>query len=162
MSDSEAVSPLRRESPPAPTEPLSSPVSLRALRLARNWSVEDVSARIKYPARQIEALEEGRYADVPRGLALRGMVRSYTRLLAVDSAALESALAEYIGPSSGSIANHTSIRTLTTAHDVDRRPGSVGWLVLILALVALGFGVAVWQGLVPAGMVPEWLKAAIR
>ena len=162
MSESEDVNPLRRESPPSPAESVTAPASLRALRLARNWSVDDVAVRIKYTARQIDALEAGRFEELPRGLALRGLVRSYARQVGIDSAALEGSLAPYIGPMQGGIANHTSIRALTTAHDVDRRPGSAGWLVLILLVVAVACAVAVWQGLVPAGLVPEWVRAALR
>ena len=162
MSESEAVSPLRRESSPPPEEPVTATSSLRALRLASNLTVEDIAARIKYTPRQIDALEAGRFEDLPRGLALRGMVRSYARLMGVDHAALESALLQYIGPMQGGIANHTSIRTLSAAHDVDRRPGSAGWLVLILAVVVAACAVAVWQGLVPASLVPEWLRFALR
>ncbi|MCC7227462.1 MAG: helix-turn-helix domain-containing protein [Burkholderiaceae bacterium] len=162
MSESEAVNPLLRESPPSPAEPVTAPGSLRALRLARSWSVDDVAVRIKYTARQVDALESGRLEDLPRGLALRGLVRSYARLMSVDSAALEASLAQYIGPVKGGIAQHTSIRALTTAHDVDRRPGSAGWLVLILLVVVAACAVAIWQGLIPAGLVPEWLRSALR
>ena len=162
MSESEAVNPLLRESPPSPAEPVTAPNALRALRLARNWSVDDVAVRIKYAARQIDALESGRLEDLPRGLALRGLVRSYARLMGVDSAPLEASLAQYIGPKQGGIAQHTSIRALTTAHDVDRRPGSAGWLVLILLVVLAACAVAIWQGLIPAGLVPEWLRSALR
>ena len=162
MTESETDNPLFRESPPSPTEPVVATSSLRALRLARNWKVEDIAARVKYTPRQIDALEAGRFEDLPRGLALRGMVRSYARLMGVDHAALEASLQQYIGPMQGGIANHTSIRALSATHDVDRRPGSVGWLVLILAVVVVACAVAVWQGLVPASLVPEWLRSALR
>ena len=162
MSESEAVNPLLRESPPSPAEPVTAPSALRALRMARHWSVDDVAVRIKYAARQVDALESGRLDDLPRGLALRGLVRSYARLMSIDPAPLEASLAQYIGPKQGGIAQHTSIRALTTAHDVDRRPGSAGWVALILLVVVAACAVAVWQGLVPAGLLPEWLRAALR
>ena len=56
---------------------------LGAARAARikGWSVDEVSSRIKFSARQIEALENEQWADLPSGVSLRGLIRNYARLL---------------------------------------------------------------------------------
>ena len=42
--------------------------ALRAARI-KGWSVDEVSSRIKFSARQIEALENEQWADLPSGVS---------------------------------------------------------------------------------------------
>ena len=67
---------------------------LGAARAARikGWSVDEVSSRIKFSARQIEALENEQWADLPSGVSLRGLIRNYARLLGADSQAIVESL----------------------------------------------------------------------
>ena len=69
MSAEDFVSPLPVESQPAPAERVSAAVSLRALRVSKGLSLEDVAARLKFPARYIEALESERLKSCPEVLA---------------------------------------------------------------------------------------------
>ena len=48
---------------------------LRIAREERKLSREDVAQRIKYSARQIEALEHDDYASLPPLISTRGMIR---------------------------------------------------------------------------------------
>lgn len=57
---------------------------LREARLARGLSVEDVVHALKFSSRQIEAIEADRMDIVPGSVFLRGLVRSYARLLKLD------------------------------------------------------------------------------
>lgn len=156
-------SPLRTESAPAPTELITSVGSLRALRVSKGFSIEDVSVRLKFSARHIEALEAERFDSLPQGLALRSMVRSYSKLLGIDARPLESVLQSRIGSVEGGIANHTSIRTLGAHHAENvQHSGPWAWLVLILLVVLAALSVAIWQGLVPAAWVPDWVEALFR
>lgn len=163
MSELDLSSPLRAESAPVPTELITSAGSLRALRLSKGFTIEDVSVRLKYSARHIEALESESYDRLPQGLGLRSMVRSYSKLLGIDPKPLEAALQARIGSVEGGIANHTSIRTLGTSH-TEHAPHAGGWvwLVLIFLIVCAVLGVAVWQGLVPQEWVPEWVEALFK
>jgi cytoskeletal protein RodZ len=156
-------SPLRTESAPSPTELITSVGSLRALRVSKGFSIQDVSVRLKFAARHIEALESERYDSLPQGLGLRSMVRSYSKLLGIDSRPLELSLQSRIGSVEGGIANHTSIRTLG-AHQVEHLPqsGPWAWLVLILVVVLAALSIAIWQGLVPAAWVPDWVEALFQ
>ncbi|MBE0614911.1 MAG: helix-turn-helix domain-containing protein [Burkholderiales bacterium] len=59
----------------------------RVLAIARadhNLSVADVSQQIKYSVRQIEAIESGDYSKLPGATFVRGMIRSYAKLLQID------------------------------------------------------------------------------
>ncbi|MBU4612743.1 helix-turn-helix domain-containing protein, partial [Achromobacter sp. GG226] len=70
--------------------------SLRALREARGWSVGDVSARLKFLPRQIEAIEADRWEDLPQGPSLRGLVRNYARLLDQDPEVMMRAIPAHL------------------------------------------------------------------
>lgn len=66
--------------------------ALVRLRTERKLSVADVAQRLKYGARQIEALEAGEFDRLPGATFVRGMVRGYAKLLEVDSGPLLDSL----------------------------------------------------------------------
>ena len=57
---------------------------LAQLRAERKLSIADVAQRLKYGARQIEALEAEEFDKLPGGTFVRGMVRGYAKLLDTD------------------------------------------------------------------------------
>jgi len=61
---------------------------LAEAREALGLTVDDLANQLKFSIRQIEALESGRYEQLPGGPFVRGMVRSYARLVDVDPGAL--------------------------------------------------------------------------
>ncbi len=76
---------------PNTIETRSSPsigAALRAAREAQGLTVADVAERIKFSARQVEALEADDHSRLPQGTFLRGFVRSYARVLHLDESAL--------------------------------------------------------------------------
>ena len=73
-------------------QPLSVGKTLREAREQLGLSVNDVSNRIKFAARQIEALEDDDYVRLPEAAFVRGFVRSYARLLELDPTHLLSSL----------------------------------------------------------------------
>ena len=50
---------------------------LARARQARGYTVADVAQQLKFAPRQIEALEAGRFQDLPAGTFGRGMVRCW-------------------------------------------------------------------------------------
>jgi cytoskeleton protein RodZ len=66
--------------------------TLREARERMGLTVEDVVNRLKFAPRQIRALEEDAFDQLPEGAFLRGFVRSYARLLLLDEAPLLEAL----------------------------------------------------------------------
>ncbi|HYL88646.1 MAG TPA: helix-turn-helix transcriptional regulator, partial [Burkholderiales bacterium] len=65
------------------TEPDASGVggTLKAAREERGLSIAEVAQSLKFAPRQLEALEQERFDLLPGGTFVRGMVRSYARLL---------------------------------------------------------------------------------
>jgi len=61
---------------------------LRAARLDAKLSITDVAQALKFSPRQIELLEQDDYAALPGMTIVRGFVRSYSRLLKLDTDAL--------------------------------------------------------------------------
>ena len=57
---------------------------LAQLRAERKLSLADVAQRLKYGARQIEALEAEEFDKLPGATFVRGMVRGYAKLLETD------------------------------------------------------------------------------
>jgi cytoskeleton protein RodZ len=58
--------------------------TLARARAALGFTVLDVAMQLKFAPRQIEALEQERFDQLPPGMFSRGMVRAYARLLRLD------------------------------------------------------------------------------
>lgn len=158
LDDPKSV-PLRFESAPEPTAPVTAIAALRTIRIARGLSLEDVSARLKFAPRVIDAFENERWDDLPSGIGLRTLAKNYTRLLDVDLEALEPILREHMQVRSAGIANHTSTRSIGEQMDeVRTSSGSVAWVVLILIVVLVLLGIALWQGIIPDSVLPSWFQ----
>jgi cytoskeleton protein RodZ len=76
----------------APAKLVSVGAALREAREQLGLSVADVANRIKFAPKQIEWLEADDYVRLPEAAFVRGFVRSYARLVEVDSARLLAAL----------------------------------------------------------------------
>jgi cytoskeleton protein RodZ len=66
---------------------------LSEARQALGLTPDDLANQLKFSTRQIEALESGRYEQLPGGPFVRGMVRSYARLVNVDPGTLLARMA---------------------------------------------------------------------
>lgn len=159
LDDPQTV-PLKFESPPPPAEPVTALAALRTIRVARGMSLEEVSARLKYAPRVIDALETERWQDLPKGIGLKTLAKNYTRLLGVDFEALEPALRAHMPASQSAIANHTSTRAIGESMQETSSSGSVAWVVLIMMVIAIIVGFAIWQGIVPESLMPTWLRGS--
>ncbi|MEK7946517.1 RodZ domain-containing protein [Pigmentiphaga sp. YJ18] len=146
----------RQEGPaPAAGSPSSSSVGreLARLREARGWSQEYVSDRLKFAVRQIRALENEQWNELPQGMPLRGFVRNYARLLDQDPAPMLQALSPQLqvadpvsleqASSLSSPLAHSSGRTWPVAASRRRlAPWLVGGVMAVLALVLLGYALS--------------------
>jgi cytoskeletal protein RodZ len=160
LDDPKAV-PLRFESPPEPSEPVTALAALRNIRVARGMSLEDVAARLKYRPRVIDALESERWQELPKGLGLKTLAKNYARLLDVNFEAIEPVLRDHMQSVRGGIANHTSTRAIGQSMDESRGSGSLIWIVLIVAVIAVVVGIAIWQGIVPETLMPRWFRGSV-
>ncbi|MBB1597663.1 helix-turn-helix transcriptional regulator [Achromobacter sp. UMC46] len=138
--------------------------ALRSLRQSKGWSLDEVSSRIKFSTKQIEALENEAWADLPTGVSLRGLVRNYARLLGADSQAIVDSLdpkARVTGPvklSPGAL--HSAHSIPQSSADDDRSSStSWGWLIAIVLVLVAGVAYAFWQGWLPQHWLPfDWLQ----
>jgi cytoskeleton protein RodZ len=78
---------------------------LARARESQGLALADVAQRLKFAARQLEALEQERFDLLPGGTFVRGMVRAYSRLLKVEAEPLLGRLADrFDAPDSNSLA----------------------------------------------------------
>jgi len=114
--------------------------ALREAREARGLSVGEVAQQLKFAPRQLEALEQEKFDQLPGGTVVRGMVRSYARLLKVDPEPLvEHVSGRFAAPD----ANHLAARYSQPVPFSDNaRRSTFIYLGLSLAVLAIGGGVA--------------------
>ncbi len=136
--------------------------SLRALRQSRGWSLEEISSRIKFSTRQIDALENERWQDLPAGLPLRGMVRNYAQQVGADPQAIMTLLEPLAPPTGPASLAHSSLHGSdgrSAGADEERSSGSWGWLITIVIVLAIAVAYAFWQGWLPQHWLPsDWFS----
>ncbi len=71
---------------------------LRAARLERGLSIEDVAKQLRLSVRQVTALEEDDYSKLSSATFLRGFVRNYAKLLRMDAMPLLQRVQESLPP----------------------------------------------------------------
>ncbi len=82
--------------PAQPDEPQRPGALLAAARQARRMTVAEVASRLKFSARQFEALEADRYDALPDPSIVRGMIRNYARLVGIDPGPVLDALRQHL------------------------------------------------------------------
>ena len=72
--------------------------TLTHARQAAGLTIEEAARQLKFAPRQLEALEAGALQRLPDGTFVRGMVRSYARLLRVDPEPLLAQISSQVAP----------------------------------------------------------------
>lgn len=121
--------------------PYSGGVALREARERLGLSVADVANRLKFAPRQIEALEADDFARLPEIAFVRGFVRSYAKLLQIDSAPLLAALPQ--PPAQTSPAVEPVAMAIPFPGEYAMRKLNIIWMAAGL-LVAIVLGLFVW------------------
>ena len=135
--------------------------TLKALRRAKQLSLADVSTRLKYTARQLEALEAEKWEKLPSGVPLRGLVKNYGRLLETDIDSLMVMLENEVGvPDARPIVLTTaSLSSSDMTQPEGESRSSWGWWVVILVLLIVAGFYAIERGWVPdSWLVFDWLR----
>lgn len=70
------------------------PEQLAAMREARGWSKSEVASKLGMMPRQIDAMENGRWQDLPGHAFVRGALRAYGKALQVDVSPLLASLTD--------------------------------------------------------------------
>jgi cytoskeletal protein RodZ len=132
--------------------------TLRALRVGKGWSIEEVAGRIKFAPRQIDALENERWADLPAGVSLRGLIRNYARLLGADPQAIIASLDPSLrGAEPARLVQGALHPRGAGAHvEEERSSSSWGWLAAILVVIIAAIAYAFWQGWLPQHWITSW------
>lgn len=122
---------------------------LREAREARGWSQDEVSIRLKFGVKQISALEDERWDDLPHGMSLRGFVRNYARVLDIPPEPLLQALGAHLEPGDPvSLAQASSLssplaqsggRAWPKAGRRRPAPWIIGGLMLIVAIALVAY-----------------------
>jgi cytoskeleton protein RodZ len=113
---------------------------LKAAREARGLSISEVAQQLKFAPRQLEALEQERFDLLPGGTFVRGMVRSYARLLKLEPEPLVEAIADrFQAPDANNLAARYS--QPVPFSDSARRSTFV-YLGVSLAVLAMGSVIA--------------------
>ena len=72
--------------------------TLARAREAAGMSLEEAARQLKFAPRQLEALEAGELERLPGGTFVRGMLRSYARLLRLDAEPLLAQISARVAP----------------------------------------------------------------
>ena len=125
---------------------------LRAAREAAGWSLEQAAQQLKLAPRQVKALEEEDFAQLPGRTFARGFVRNYARLLHLDADELLAQLPDPTrAPGLGAPALHstsTMMGELPTSEST--KPSFARWLIP-LALI----------GCIVAAASYEWYRGGL-
>ena len=119
---------------------------LAQLRAERKLSLADVAQRLKYGARQIEALEAEEFDKLPGATFVRGMVRGYAKLLETDPQPLLDELEQRYVP--GEI-------------DLDLRDKGIPFVPSGKRGTRAYLGLSVLALIVVAGILYEWRAGAV-
>ena len=130
---------------------------LRSAREAEGLSIEAVAQQLKLAPRQVRALEDGNFAELPGRTFVRGFVRNYARVLRLDPEAVVAALPgteaapALEGPTIGSTSRPMGELPATQSS----RGGSWSRWAIPLALVAAVLVAAGYEVMRPGTMMPR-------
>ena len=131
--------------------------ALRAAREGAGLSIGDVAQRLKYSARQVAALEEGRSEQLPSLTFQRGFVRGYAKLLGLDANALVASLELQVQPDNGP----STLQLQKIAYTPATMPAQTAnhaawpWILAMLAAVAGIGGYILYRWEAPASVRRE-------
>jgi cytoskeleton protein RodZ len=157
-----------------PGAPIHSPESggfvpagarLRDARMAAGWSIDAVALQLKLAPRQVQALEDDDYAQLPGRTFVRGFMRNYARLVRLDP---DAVLASLPDAGSASSLDHPSIGLSTRAMgempaDLHGKSRPARWIIplVLVAIVAIAIIYEFAQPLADRGKaIPEKNAAA--
>lgn len=140
--------------------------TLAAQREAMGWTVEQVADQLKLAVRQVIALEEGDYANLPGPAVVRGFVRAYAKVVKLDAAplvaqiALDTPVANDISSTvrrDSKPASFSQVRFPTNGKRASKFPFGL----LAIGVLLAGAAGAAWQfGLIPQSLLGNGAQVA--
>jgi len=116
--------------------------SLREAREMRGLSIADVVNSIKFSSRQIEAIERNDFAHLPGATFVRGLIRSYAKLLQLDPQSLLAMMDREAVQADNQI--HLPKDTGAALPQPGERRSYLPHLALLLTVLAVGIAVATY------------------
>lgn len=132
------------EQPAEPVPILSPGRCLREARESRGMSIADVTQAIKFSPRQIEVLERDDFDKLPGNTFVRGIIRSYAKLLRIDEAPLLAMLGQQKLAAENEI--HAPLDTGAELPLPGELKSRLPLLALVVALVAIAVAAANYFG----------------
>ena len=122
------------QAPPLDADDLGPGAMLARARAEHQLGIPEIAERLKYGARQIEALEADDYGRLPGTTFVRGMIRGYAKLVGVDPASALKALERRHIPAQASV----DLRTQRVPFpDGNRRATRLYVVLSAIALLAI-------------------------
>lgn len=127
----------------APGEAVSRPVLLKQAREAAGLHIAALSAALKVPVKKLEALEAGRYSELPDLTFARALASSACRQLKIDPAPILQQIPQGVAPKLG--AQRDALNAPFNAGHDDAPINLLSWLSkpALLAAIALLLGALV-------------------
>jgi cytoskeleton protein RodZ len=122
---------------------------LTQLREAKNWSLDDVSARLKVSPLKLRALENGDLSLFPDRNFAAGIVRSYAKIMGADPAPFTAALRQASGPVEQNLSLPASsgagLPRGRVSVPLGSSPERRSWLWGVAAVVVAVIALAMWH-----------------
>jgi cytoskeleton protein RodZ len=123
---------------------------LAQLREAKNWSIDDVSARLKVSSVKLQALEAGDISHLPDTTFALGVIRSYAKMLGTDPAPFTQALRAEKGIAAPNLSMPASSGRDLPRGRVSLSLGNSGqksrsWLWGVAAVIVAVIALAMWH-----------------
>jgi cytoskeleton protein RodZ len=140
--------------------------TLAAQREAMGWTVEQVADQLKLAVRQVIALEQGDYANLPGPAVVRGFIRAYAKVVKLDAAPLVAQIA--LDTPAASDATLTTVRRDRPASFSQvrfptngKRASKLPLVLISVAVLAIGGAGAAWKlNLIPESLLGHAAPAA--
>lgn len=116
--------------------------TLRQARESRNWTLQEVAARLNLTTTSLANLESGDFERLPGHTFARGYIRAYAKLLGMDQTPLVEAFDQYTGTN----AKGSDVHGLGRIEEPVRLSHNILRIVSLLLLVlVIGGGFLWWQ-----------------
>jgi cytoskeleton protein RodZ len=133
---------------------LSAGGQLAALREERGWTVEQVANQLNLASRQIQALEADNYAALPGMVIVRGFIRTYAKLLRVDSAPILAAIASDKAEPDAVLQDRDSLSAAFSEARISSGKSGASSSKLVIAVVVLAIVVGLGFAAQRMGWIP--------
>lgn len=145
------------DSSPAPQEGVpSAGATLKARRIELGYSLDNVASQLKLTQRQIEAIENERFDELPGNTFVRGFVRNYARFLDLPWEPLHAYLEQHLPVERQQAALPRVNEEASVLLGGSRSSSSILLVLVVLVAFAAGVGGVLWFWQQPA--TPELLS----